>query len=175
MFIERYKFWKQAIVTGIKSVISIAGVVTVLVGGSVLTGIGYLVNRGVQTIAVTIVMVLAYILLEGAYLTFKSATVDKKSNAFREEISLLYEEGHDLKASTIKDEDRFNIWKLKVDKWTNHAYQKLLKDSGAMAVQFKRPGAIMAAEIIGSFNEKHNDMRLLLDKRLEYLAKLMDK
>lgn len=76
-FRKRASFWRNALVAGTPHVGKLAGVVTVLFGGSCLVAAGFLMKRGFPWVFAAILVLILVIYLEGAYRVWERTDADR--------------------------------------------------------------------------------------------------
>lgn len=113
-------------------------------------------------------------IVAGRDVSYTQAPPQRDLTAVRIRIATLRGEGVQLYArNDVRTEDQFQAWSATWDAWGASVSAALNEHDPSMRLRFENIGAIMAADVTGSFNPLHNQRRLILSRQLAILDGLI--
>ncbi len=153
---------------GVWNHVGAALAVLALFGASIAT---FRFQWGIALAVVPLLVLLLFI--EGAY----RVNLEAKDKSHRDEglpgVEAALEDGRRLRSREIGNSEEYRLWIEGLERWKSETRETIGRElSHSHQVRF-HPGPVWAADVSGSFNETHNNERLVLDSLLGRLEEFL--
>jgi hypothetical protein len=102
------------------------------------------------------------------------ATSEPELPDHRDHLADWFTLGQRLADEKVRDDDELSSWTARYQSWAGSVSRDLKQNvSAAEAALFDDTSNLMAADIIGTYDTRHNNLRLRLDRHLKNLADLL--